>query len=52
MIKGSICNALPLYHCQVLTFPSVSSGSLVDLTDPERAAYSHHSYLSSAPPQR
>ncbi|XP_064014950.1 zinc finger protein 185 [Pogoniulus pusillus] len=27
-------------------------GSLVDLTDVERSAYSHHSYLSSAPLQR
>ncbi|XP_068553290.1 zinc finger protein 185 isoform X1 [Anas acuta] len=32
--------------------PRYGSGSLVDLTDSERAAYSHHSYLSSAPPQR
>ncbi|XP_066861306.1 zinc finger protein 185 isoform X3 [Anser cygnoides] len=32
--------------------PRYGSGSLVDLTDSERATYSHHSYLSSAPPQR
>ncbi|XP_009581797.1 PREDICTED: zinc finger protein 185-like [Fulmarus glacialis] len=32
--------------------PRYSSGSLVDLTDLERATYSHHSYLSSAPLQR
>lgn len=41
-----------MYHCQLLIFPFVSSGSLVDLTDLERATYSHHSYLSSAPLQR
>ncbi|XP_074962434.1 zinc finger protein 185 isoform X10 [Phalacrocorax aristotelis] len=29
-----------------------ASGSLVDLTDLDRATYSHHSYLSSAPLQR
>ncbi|XP_059680540.1 zinc finger protein 185 [Gavia stellata] len=32
--------------------PRYGSGSLVDLTDLERATYSHHSYLSSAPLQR
>ncbi|XP_040428052.1 zinc finger protein 185 isoform X2 [Cygnus olor] len=32
--------------------PRYGSGSLVDLTDSERATYSHHSYLSSAPLQR
>uniref|UniRef100_A0A8C8AWT9 LIM zinc-binding domain-containing protein n=1 Tax=Otus sunia TaxID=257818 RepID=A0A8C8AWT9_9STRI len=32
--------------------PHYGSGSLVDLTDLERATYSHHSYLSSAPLQR
>ncbi|KAM9227369.1 zinc finger protein 185 [Leptosomus discolor] len=32
--------------------PRYGSGSLVDLTDVERAAYSHHSYLPSAPLQR
>ncbi|XP_050757752.1 zinc finger protein 185 [Gymnogyps californianus] len=32
--------------------PRYGSGSLVDLTDLERANYSHHSYLSSAPLQR
>nr|XP_009490831.1 PREDICTED: zinc finger protein 185 [Pelecanus crispus] len=32
--------------------PRHGSGSLVDLTDSERATYSHHSYLSSTPVQR
>ncbi|XP_074962427.1 zinc finger protein 185 isoform X3 [Phalacrocorax aristotelis] len=32
--------------------PRYGSGSLVDLTDLDRATYSHHSYLSSAPLQR
>ncbi|KAM6061461.1 zinc finger protein 185 isoform 2-T2 [Chlamydotis macqueenii] len=32
--------------------PRYGSGSLVDLTDVDRAPYSHHSYLSSAPLQR
>ncbi|XP_074910301.1 zinc finger protein 185 isoform X7 [Buteo buteo] len=32
--------------------PRYGSGNLVDLTDLERATYSHHSYLSSAPLQR
>ncbi|KAM9269878.1 zinc finger protein 185 [Cariama cristata] len=32
--------------------PRYGSGSLVDLTDTEKATYSHHSYLSSAPLQR
>ncbi|XP_071669490.1 zinc finger protein 185 isoform X5 [Patagioenas fasciata] len=32
--------------------PRYSSSSLVDFTDSERAPYSHHSYLSSAPLQR
>ncbi|KAM6300204.1 zinc finger protein 185 [Aegotheles albertisi] len=32
--------------------PRYGSGSLVDLTDLERATYNHHSYLSSAPLQR
>ncbi|XP_068265706.1 zinc finger protein 185 [Nyctibius grandis] len=32
--------------------PRHGSGSLVDLPDVERATYSHHSYLSSAPLQR
>ncbi|KAM6198246.1 zinc finger protein 185 [Sarcoramphus papa] len=32
--------------------PRYGSGSLVDLTDLERANYSHHSYLPSAPLQR
>ncbi|XP_063203310.1 zinc finger protein 185 isoform X2 [Chroicocephalus ridibundus] len=32
--------------------PRYGSGSLVDLTDLERATYSHHSYLSGAPLQR
>ncbi|XP_009879122.1 PREDICTED: zinc finger protein 185 [Charadrius vociferus] len=32
--------------------PRYGSGSLVDLTDLERASYSHHSYLSGAPLQR
>ncbi|XP_076203620.1 zinc finger protein 185 isoform X6 [Aptenodytes patagonicus] len=37
---------------ELLASPRYGSGSLVDLTDLERAAYSHHSYLSSAPLQR
>ncbi|XP_074771144.1 zinc finger protein 185 isoform X3 [Athene noctua] len=32
--------------------PRYGSGSLVDLTDLERATYGHHSYLSTAPLQR
>ncbi|XP_075369429.1 zinc finger protein 185 [Mycteria americana] len=32
--------------------PRYGSGSLADLTDSERATYSHHSYLSSPPLQR
>ncbi|XP_029853247.1 zinc finger protein 185 isoform X8 [Aquila chrysaetos chrysaetos] len=32
--------------------PRYGSGSLADLTDLERATYSHHSYLSSTPLQR
>ncbi|XP_065499339.1 zinc finger protein 185 isoform X4 [Caloenas nicobarica] len=32
--------------------PRYGSGSLVDLTNLERAPYSHHSYLSGAPMQR
>ncbi|XP_054695901.1 zinc finger protein 185 isoform X1 [Grus americana] len=32
--------------------PRYGSGSLVDLTDTERAIYGHHSYLSSIPLQR
>ncbi|XP_029819612.1 zinc finger protein 185 [Manacus vitellinus] len=32
--------------------PRYGSGSLVDLTDVDRASYSHHSYLSSAPLHR
>ncbi|KAM6253593.1 zinc finger protein 185 [Porphyrio hochstetteri] len=32
--------------------PRYGSGSLVDLTDMERATYGHHGYLSSAPLQR
>lgn len=52
IIKDSICSVPPVYNCQVLTFSSVSSGSLVDLTDLEKGTYSHHSYVSSAPLQR
>lgn len=52
IINDSICSVPPMYNCQVLTFSSVSSGSLVDLTDSERGTYSHHSYVSSAPLQR
>nr|XP_009937214.1 PREDICTED: zinc finger protein 185 [Opisthocomus hoazin] len=37
---------------ELSTSPRYGFGSLVDLTDLERANYSHHSYLCSAPPPR
>ncbi|XP_074004245.1 zinc finger protein 185 [Numenius arquata] len=37
---------------EVSASPRYGSGSLVDLTDVERATYGHHSYLSSTPLQR
>ncbi|XP_014811446.1 PREDICTED: zinc finger protein 185 [Calidris pugnax] len=50
--KGVLFVKEYLNSSEVSASPRYGSGSLVDLTDLERATYGHHSYLSSAPLQR